>query len=83
MLVLTRHRVRDLLGLGNPYIHLILPLTSFYGINLNQNVVLQQIGFDGKSGSAWNRLFKIAIGNLIITVLGFVPGEPDSRDRYL
>ncbi|KAI0345474.1 MFS general substrate transporter [Trametopsis cervina] len=47
---------------------------AFYGINLNQNVVLQQIGFDGKSGSAWNRLFKISIGNLIITALGFVPG---------
>ncbi|PSS38138.1 hypothetical protein PHLCEN_2v45 [Hermanssonia centrifuga] len=47
---------------------------AFYGINLNQNVVLQQIGFDGKSGSPWTRLFKIATGNLIITALGFVPG---------
>ncbi|KAI0783511.1 major facilitator superfamily domain-containing protein [Abortiporus biennis] len=47
---------------------------AFYGINLNQNVVLQQIGFDGKSGSPWHRLFKIAVGNLIITILGFVPG---------
>ncbi|OCH84068.1 MFS general substrate transporter [Obba rivulosa] len=47
---------------------------AFYGINLNQNVVLQEIGFDGKSGSPWTRLFKIGIGNLIITALGFVPG---------
>ncbi|KAI0820053.1 MFS general substrate transporter [Trametes gibbosa] len=47
---------------------------AFYGINLNQNVVLQQIGFDGSDGSPWNRLFKIGIGNLIITALGFVPG---------
>ncbi|KAI0073026.1 MFS general substrate transporter [Panus rudis PR-1116 ss-1] len=47
---------------------------AFYGINLNQNVVLQQIGFDGSSGSPWTRLFKISIGNIIITVLGFVPG---------
>ncbi|KAI0689921.1 major facilitator superfamily domain-containing protein [Cytidiella melzeri] len=47
---------------------------AFYGINLNQNVVLQQIGFDGSSGTAWTRLFKIATGNLIITALGFVPG---------
>lgn len=47
---------------------------AFYGINLNQNVVLQQIGFDGSSGSDWERLFKIGIGNLIITALGFVPG---------
>ena len=46
----------------------------FYGINLNQNVVLQQIGFDGSSGSPWTRLFKIGVGNLIITALGFVPG---------
>ncbi|KAF7354234.1 MFS inorganic phosphate transporter [Mycena venus] len=47
---------------------------AFYGINLNQNVVLQQIGFDGKNGTPWEKLFKISTGNIIITVLGFVPG---------
>lgn len=47
---------------------------AFYGINLNQNVVLEQIGLAGTSGSDWTKLFKIATGNLIITVLGFVPG---------
>ncbi|KAF8073324.1 inorganic phosphate transporter [Lyophyllum atratum] len=47
---------------------------AFYGINLNQNVVLQQIGFDGAEGSPWSRLFKISTGNMIITALGFVPG---------
>ncbi|KAG7086872.1 hypothetical protein E1B28_002793 [Marasmius oreades] len=47
---------------------------AFYGINLNQNVVLQQIGFDGKSGSAWERLFNVSTGGIIITALGFVPG---------
>ncbi|KAJ7818331.1 inorganic phosphate transporter [Mycena olivaceomarginata] len=47
---------------------------AFYGINLNQNVVLQQIGFDGKGGSAWEKLFKVSTGNMIITALGFVPG---------
>jgi PHS family inorganic phosphate transporter-like MFS transporter len=47
---------------------------AFYGINLNQNVVLQQIGFDGSLGTPWERLFKIATGNIIITVLGLVPG---------
>jgi len=47
---------------------------AFYGINLNQNVVLQQIGFDGSTGTPWERLFKIATGNIIITALGFVPG---------
>lgn len=48
---------------------------SFYGINLNQSVVLQQIHFDGKGHDPWHRLFKIATGNLIITALGFVPGN--------
>ncbi|CAK5268011.1 unnamed protein product [Mycena citricolor] len=48
---------------------------AFYGINLNQNVVLQQIGFDGKTGTSdWERLFKLGIGDVIITALGFVPG---------
>ncbi|KAF9255564.1 MFS general substrate transporter [Marasmius fiardii PR-910] len=47
---------------------------AFYGINLNQNVVLQQIGFDGRSGSAWERLFNVSTGGIIITALGFVPG---------
>ncbi|KAG6899276.1 hypothetical protein C0993_011707 [Termitomyces sp. T159_Od127] len=50
------------------------PTDSFYGINLNQNVVLQQIGYDGASGTAWHRMFKISTGNIIITALGFVPG---------
>ncbi|KAI0930998.1 hypothetical protein AcV7_005029 [Taiwanofungus camphoratus] len=47
---------------------------AFYGINLNQNVVLEEIGFAGKTGSPWTRLFKIGVGNLIVTGLGFVPG---------
>ncbi|KDQ56968.1 hypothetical protein JAAARDRAFT_131420 [Jaapia argillacea MUCL 33604] len=47
---------------------------AFYGINLNQNVVLLQIGYAGKTGTPWERLFKIGTGNLIITALGFVPG---------
>jgi hypothetical protein len=55
------------------YCHLFY-LHSFYGINLNQNVVLEQIGFAGKKGTPWERMFKVGIGNLIITALGFVPG---------
>ncbi|KZS86481.1 MFS general substrate transporter [Sistotremastrum niveocremeum HHB9708] len=47
---------------------------AFYGINLNQSVVLQQIGFAGKGEAEWTSLFHIATGNLIITALGFVPG---------
>ncbi|KIM74204.1 hypothetical protein PILCRDRAFT_48662, partial [Piloderma croceum F 1598] len=46
---------------------------AFYGINLNQNIVLQQIGFDGKKGTPWEQMYKISIGTLIITGLGFVP----------
>ncbi|KAL0065410.1 hypothetical protein AAF712_007619 [Marasmius tenuissimus] len=48
---------------------------AFYGINLNQNVVLQQIGFDGKSGSPWEKLINVSTGGIIITALGFVPGK--------
>ncbi|KAF9254365.1 MFS general substrate transporter [Marasmius fiardii PR-910] len=47
---------------------------AFYGINLNQNFVLEEIGFDGKTGTAWERLFNISTGGLIITALGLVPG---------
>jgi len=50
------------------------PFDRFYGINLNQNVVLQQIGYDGSTGTPWERLFKISTGGMIITALGFVPG---------
>lgn len=46
----------------------------FYGINLNQNVVLEEIGYAGSTGTPWEKLFKISTGNIIITVLGFVPG---------
>ncbi|KAJ7191304.1 MFS general substrate transporter [Mycena pura] len=47
---------------------------AFYGINLNQNFVLQQIGFGGTTGTTWNKLFKITTGNIIVTALGFLPG---------
>jgi len=47
---------------------------AFYGINLNQTVVLEQIGFAGKKGTPWEQMFKIGEGTLIVTILGFVPG---------
>jgi len=47
---------------------------AFYGINLNQNVVLEEIGFAGKTGTPWTKLFNISVGGMIITALGFVPG---------
>ncbi|KAF4580540.1 hypothetical protein EYR38_003139 [Pleurotus pulmonarius] len=51
----------------------VLPPPRFYGVNLNQNFVLEQIGFQGTTGTPWQKLFKIATGSLIITVLGFIP----------
>ncbi|KAE9392304.1 phosphate transporter [Gymnopus androsaceus JB14] len=47
---------------------------AFYGINLNQNVVLTQIGFAGKTGTDWEKLFNLSTGDIIVTALGFVPG---------
>ncbi|CCA74169.1 probable PHO84-Inorganic phosphate permease [Serendipita indica DSM 11827] len=47
---------------------------AFYGINLNQSVVLAQIGYDGKKGDVYDKLFSLATGNIIVTSLGFLPG---------
>jgi len=74
VLVPLRYCVRSTLFLAvRPLIRLVRD--RFYGINLNQNVVPQQIGYDGQEGSPWNRLFKISTGGMIITALGFVPGK--------
>ncbi|KJA13481.1 hypothetical protein HYPSUDRAFT_103212, partial [Hypholoma sublateritium FD-334 SS-4] len=49
---------------------------SLYGItNLNQNVVMQQIGLSGKEGTTLAPLVQISTGGIIIIALGFVPGE--------
>jgi PHS family inorganic phosphate transporter-like MFS transporter len=46
---------------------------AFYGTNLNQSVLLADIGFStGKTH--WDALMKNAVGNLIIAVAGYVPG---------
>lgn len=46
---------------------------SFYGINLNQTVLLSAIGFaTGKT--EWDVLLKGTYGNLIIAAAGYVPG---------
>ena len=71
----------SLLSIVATQLTIYLSAPSFYGINLNQNVVLQQIGFAGKKGTPWERLFKVSIGNLIITALGFVPGKYISVTR--
>jgi hypothetical protein len=74
VLVPPRRRVSSTLS---PAVRPLIKLVRdrFYGINLNQNVVLQQIGYDGKEGTPWHRLFKVSTGGMIITALGFVPGK--------
>jgi MFS family permease len=49
---------------------------AFYGLSLNQSVVLSAIGFapDSATTPPWETLWKQAIGNLIITLLGSIPG---------
>ncbi|GAB5587936.1 hypothetical protein Unana1_02836 [Umbelopsis nana] len=57
------------------YVHLrFLMDIAFYGINLNQSIILSQIGFAPKGLSPWETLFKQALGNLILSVLGALPG---------
>lgn len=38
---------------------------AFYGINLNQSVVLTKIGF-AKGATPWETLYKTAVGNIIV-----------------
>ncbi|KUJ10168.1 MFS inorganic phosphate transporter [Mollisia scopiformis] len=46
---------------------------AFYGINLNQSIILSQIGF-GKGKTTWDTLHKLAIGNIIASAAGYLPG---------
>lgn len=46
---------------------------AFYGINLNQSVILADIGF-ATGRNEYHTLMKNALGNLIIAVAGYVPG---------
>lgn len=46
---------------------------AFYGVNLNQSVILAEIGFS-KGSNEYHTLMKNAIGNLIIAAAGYVPG---------
>ena len=47
---------------------------AFYGTNLNQSIILSQIGFAPTNLPPWDTLFKQATGNLILSVLGALPG---------
>ncbi|KAL9136992.1 MAG: hypothetical protein Q9175_001797 [Cornicularia normoerica] len=46
---------------------------AFYGVNLNQSVILEEIGFS-KGDNEYDVLKRNAIGNLVITIAGYVPG---------
>jgi len=46
---------------------------AFYGINLNNAVILKAIGFAAHD-DPYTELFKNALGNVIIALLGTVPG---------
>jgi PHS family inorganic phosphate transporter-like MFS transporter len=52
---------------------------AFYGLGLNSGVILQAIGFDGpfsknKVLAVYQNLRAIAIGNLILSAAGLIPG---------
>lgn len=46
---------------------------AFYGINLNQTVILTKIGY-GKGATPYETLHKTAVGNIIVQVAGYLPG---------
>lgn len=64
-----RH-LRTLIGTASTW---FLMDVAFYGTNLNQSVILTDIGFS-KGVNEYETLKRNAIGNLIIAVAGYVPG---------
>ncbi|CAF0946140.1 unnamed protein product [Didymodactylos carnosus] len=79
-----RHHLRDFGQYFSKWKHLKVLLgtslswflldIAFYGLSLNQSVVLSAIGFAPTNAPPWETLWKQAIGNLIITLLGSIPG---------
>ncbi|CAG8629561.1 1588_t:CDS:2 [Cetraspora pellucida] len=47
---------------------------AFYGIGLNNNIILKNIGFLGDGTDPYETLYKASVGNIIIALLGTVPG---------
>ncbi|CAB91163.1 plasma membrane inorganic phosphate transmembrane transporter Pho841 [Schizosaccharomyces pombe] len=64
------HHFKHLLGTSVCWFLLDI---AFYGVNLNQSVILKNIGFSSGTNE-YRTLMKNAIGNLIIAVAGYVPG---------
>ncbi|KAF9279259.1 Inorganic phosphate transporter pho84 [Mortierella alpina] len=46
---------------------------AFYGVSLNQSYVLNAMGFHG-DGTVYDNLWRTTLGNLTVSLLGFVPG---------
>ncbi|KAF4567163.1 hypothetical protein EYR36_010780 [Pleurotus pulmonarius] len=46
---------------------------TLFGLGLNHNFVLQQLGFQGITGTTWQKLFKLSTGGLVLTTLGSLP----------
>ncbi|KAJ5980334.1 hypothetical protein N7481_007632, partial [Penicillium waksmanii] len=46
---------------------------AYYGVNLNQSIVLTRIGF-AKGATPWETLYNTAIGNIIVQAAGYLPG---------
>ncbi|KAH8810628.1 putative inorganic phosphate transporter C8E4.01c [Xylogone sp. PMI_703] len=47
---------------------------AYYGISLNQSIILKDIGF-GAGKSAWETLHNTAVGNVIVSFAGQLPGS--------
>lgn len=67
------HHFKVLLGTCSTWFLLDI---AFYGLSLNQSIVLSAIGFaaDTDKTSPWETLWKQGLGNLIIILLGSLPG---------
>ncbi|OJI98058.1 hypothetical protein ASPVEDRAFT_103688, partial [Aspergillus versicolor CBS 583.65] len=46
---------------------------AYYGINLNQSVILKEIGYS-TGPDAWTTLWNTAVGNIIVQSAGYLPG---------
>ncbi|OQD81297.1 hypothetical protein PENANT_c028G09114 [Penicillium antarcticum] len=46
---------------------------AYYGINLNQSIILTRIGY-AKGATPWQTLYNTAVGNIIVQAAGFLPG---------
>ena len=46
---------------------------AFYGVNLNQSIILARIGY-GKGATHYETLWNTAVGNIIVLSAGYLPG---------